>query len=373
MCNKSKPLLPDLQTALIQDDGGAPKLVEDVPLPALKPGTVIVRIVAVALNPADHKMGAAFPTPGAIIGMDFSGVVVQIHPETQTNFRIDDRVCGLVIGSNPSDPSNGAFAEYTRARADLLLRVPSHLSMEQAATLGVGLMTNALALWSAGGLALALESVPVSPESPAERPFPVLVYGGSTATGTLATQLLRLSGLDPVVTCSPQNFDLVGARGVSVPDGGAIDYVRPDVVDAIKRRTHGGKLKYAYDCIADPMSVAHCYAALGRTGGRYVSLEIVPEELHTRRAVQHRVVLCYEGLGEDVQLPSGYGCTADAGRLALGVKYFGIFQNLLDQGKLLTHPIQKLEGFRGIQQGLMALKSGSVSGKKLVATLTTHG
>lgn len=43
----------------------------------------------------------------------------------------------------------------------------------------------------------------------------MLVYGGSTATGTIATQLLELSGYDPIATCSPRNFDLVRSRGAS--------------------------------------------------------------------------------------------------------------------------------------------------------------
>jgi NADPH:quinone reductase-like Zn-dependent oxidoreductase len=320
----------------------------------------MVKTVAVALNPSDHKMGTTFPTPGAVIGMDFSGIVASIHPGTETDLHVGDRVCGMVHGSNPGDLTNGAFAEYVRVRPSLLLRVPGGLPMEQAASLGVGLMTNVMALWDPSALALT-----ATPESPAEKPFPVLVYGGSTATGTLATQLLQLSGLEPIATCSPRNFNLVHDRGA----GTTVDYMRPDVVEEIKTRA-GGRLKYAYDCIADPASVAHCYAALGRTGGRYVSLEMVPEELRTRRAVRAKVVLGYEGLGEDVLLSKGYESTADPEKLALAVKFFRVFQRLLDEGMLKTHPIRKLEGgLPGVVQGLQLLKSGSVSGEKLAVVL----
>lgn len=362
MSINSTPTLPDWQTALVQDDNGAPRLADRVPLPSLKAGTVIVKTFAVALNPSDYKMGATFPTPGAIVGMDFSGIVASIHPDTTTDLHVGDRVCGMVHGSNPTDPTNGAFAEYTRIRPELLLQVPPDLPMEQAATLGVGLMTNVMALWAEDALALS-----ATPESPAKKPLPVLVYGASTATGSLATQLIRLSGLEPIATCSPRNFDLVRARGVA--DGNVVDYIRPDVVDEVKKRS-GGKLKYAYDCVTDPASIAHCYAMIGRTGGRFVSLEMVPEELRTRQAVQHKVVLGYEGLGDDVSLSKGYESKADAGKLALAVKYFTVFQRLLDQGKLEAHPIQRIgDGLPGVLQGLKLLKSGSVSGKKLVAIL----
>ncbi|KAH9985176.1 chaperonin 10-like protein [Xylariaceae sp. FL0662B] len=139
--------LPDFQIAIIQDGNSAPKLADGVPLPVLRSGTVMVKTAAVALNPSDNKMGATFPTPGATIGMDFSGIIVEIHPGTETDLRIGNRVCGMIHPSNPSDPTNGAFGEYVRARPGLLLRVPRDMSVEQAATLGVGLVTNVLALW----------------------------------------------------------------------------------------------------------------------------------------------------------------------------------------------------------------------------------
>ncbi|KUI57981.1 Protein TOXD [Cytospora mali] len=203
LTNSTSPTLPISQTAIIQDENGNPKLANGVPLPTLRAGKVMVKTVATALNPSDYKMGAAFPTPGALVGMDFSGTIASIHPRTETDLQVGDRVCGMVHGSYPGDPSNGAFAAYVRVRPELLLRVPRALPMEEAATLGVGLMTNLLALWDPSALGLT-----ATPESPAagSSAFPVLVCGGSTATGTLAVQLLRLSGLDPIVTCGPTSW-----------------------------------------------------------------------------------------------------------------------------------------------------------------------
>ncbi|KAI1422848.1 GroES-like protein [Xylaria sp. FL1777] len=361
MTGNSPPAVPLKQAAIIQDEKGDPKLAHDVAVPRLEAGTMLVRTAAVALNPSDYKMGTAFPTPGSIVGMDFAGIIVSIHPRTETDLCIGDAVCGMVHGSNPASPENGAFAEYIRVRPELLLRVPQDLPMEQASTLGVGLITNIMALWDPSGLALE-----ATPDIPTEKPLPVLVYGGSTATGTLAIQLLHLSGLRPVTTCSPGNFDLVRARGAAA----ALDYVDPSVVDDI-RAFAGGKLKHAYDCIGDMSSAAHSYAAIGRTGGRYVTLEQVPEELlRTRRAVRNKFVRGYEVFGRDVPLSRGYECVADPAKLALAVRYLHVLQGLLDKGDLKTHPVQKLGGgLPGVLEGLKLLKSGSVSGKKLVVAL----
>ena len=65
-----------------------------------------------------------------------------------------------------------------------LARIPDFLTFEGAATLGVGVTTVGQALYMTLKLPL--------PTEPAKTPFPVLIYGGSTATGTLAIQYAKL-------------------------------------------------------------------------------------------------------------------------------------------------------------------------------------
>ena len=122
---------------------------------------------------------------------------------------------------------------------------------EQAATLGTALATCTLAFWSTDALPL----LPATPEQPAEQPLSVLVYGGSTATGSIAIQLLRLSGLDPIATCSPHNFPLVRSRGASA----VFDYTDLNIPSAIKKLT-GGQLKYFGGCcIMSLLSISSIY------------------------------------------------------------------------------------------------------------------
>jgi NADPH:quinone reductase-like Zn-dependent oxidoreductase len=178
--------VPATQVALIQNLEGTLILVKDAPVPKLSPGEVLVQVYAVGLNPTDYKMPAYFTTPGAVGGCDFAGVVAALHPNTSSRFRAGDPVCGAVHGSNPLDHSLGSFAHYVRVPADLLVRIPQALGWDAAAALGgVGHGTCALALWEC----LQLEG---SPEQPVREPTAVLVYGGSTATGTMAIQMLKL-------------------------------------------------------------------------------------------------------------------------------------------------------------------------------------
>lgn len=355
-------ILPLSQQAVVQDSSGKAKLAKDVPLPPLLPGTILVKTVAVAIQPCDYKMGKMCPSENAVIGTDFAGTVVSIHPDTETSLRHGDLICGFVHGSNTIDGQNGAFAQYLRAAADLVLCVPPEFSPEQAATLGTALATNCLALWDT----LRLKECP---ESIAAKPFPVLVYGGSTTVGTMAIQLLRLSGLEPITTCSPHNMNLVRSYGATA----VFDYSALDTALAIRELT-GGRLSHVLDCIADRESISCSYKAIGRVGGRYAGLERFPDEVRTivaqRRAVKPEFVMGLEAFGKRVELPGEYGRPASKERHQIVVRYFRMFQRLLNEGKLKPHPIQVIPGgLAGIVDGIQLLQKGVVSGKKLVAVV----
>lgn len=180
------PPLPSTQKAVIIHAPKQALLVRDAPIPRLRDGYILVRTHAVALNPTDWKHIDYLPSPGAIVGCDYAGVVEAIAPRGVTKaFAKGDRVAGFVHGSDAVEHENGAFAEYVVAKADLQLRVPERVSLEEAATLGVGVTTVGQALYQSLGLPLPTQPM----EKTAEM---LLVYGGSTATGTLAVQFAKL-------------------------------------------------------------------------------------------------------------------------------------------------------------------------------------
>lgn len=84
-----------------------------------------------------------------------------------------------------SSAEDGAFAEYALVHDGHLAKIPESLSFEETATLGVGITTVGQGLYMTINL-------PLPGEKPVEdAPF-LLVYGGSSATGTLAIQYAKL-------------------------------------------------------------------------------------------------------------------------------------------------------------------------------------
>jgi NADPH:quinone reductase-like Zn-dependent oxidoreductase len=179
--------IPTKQTALLANEDGSVRLSTDVAVTSLEDHMVLVKTHAVGLNPIDTKMKGPLAAPGTIAGMDFAGKVMAVGPHAATpgSVQVGDRVCGAVIGYSKPKPTVGAFAEVVGAEDIGLMRLPADWSYEQGATLGCAVSTIGLALFRS-------LNVPGTLDSPTDKPVDVLVYGGSTATGTMAIQLLTL-------------------------------------------------------------------------------------------------------------------------------------------------------------------------------------
>lgn len=171
------------QSAIVANENGQWIVWSDAPCPQPSPKEILVKTEAVAVNPSDTKMIGDFQTAGAILGTDYAGTVIAVGSEVTRDVQVGDRICGAAHGMNEFTPEKGAFGKFNVSNGDVWLKIPASMSTEAGASLSAGLSTASLALKYLG--------LP-TPYEPAERPFKVLVYGGSTATGTLAMQLLRL-------------------------------------------------------------------------------------------------------------------------------------------------------------------------------------
>lgn len=170
------------QRAVVINDNGEIVIWDDAPCPALAPDQFYMRTDAVAVNPSDAKMQGDFATPFGILGTDYAGKVIAVGSDVKV-IAVGDRICGAQHAMNARTPDCGAFRQYNVSAGGIWLKLPASMSTEGGASLGTGIST--------AGLAIKQLGLPL-PNAPLAKPVQVLVYGGSTATATLAMQLLRL-------------------------------------------------------------------------------------------------------------------------------------------------------------------------------------
>lgn len=169
--------------ALVAHGAKTASVDENVKIPSLRPDYVLVKTIAVALNPTDWKHIDFVQSP-ATIGCDFAGIVEDVGAEVQARWEKGDRVFGFAHGGNVVQPEDGAFGEFLVAKGATTMRVPDDMSFEEAATFGVGTVTVGQGMYQTLGLPF--------PDQPVEKAFPILIYGGSSATGALAVQYAKL-------------------------------------------------------------------------------------------------------------------------------------------------------------------------------------
>ncbi|KAJ5635547.1 enoyl reductase [Penicillium longicatenatum] len=350
---------PPSQRAVIIGTGEKVQIQDNIEIPQLQTGEFLIRTDAVAVNPSDTKMRGDFVTVGGILGTDYAGTVVALGPQVES-VKIGDRICGAQNAMNAKTPLRGSFGEYNISAGKVWLKLPASLSTEGGATLGAGIST--------AGLGIKLLQLPL-PDAPVDKSAYVLVYGGSTATATIAIQLLRLANLTPVVTCSPKNAARVKELGAEE----SFDYHDPDCASKIRSYTKNN-LRYALDCITTVESTKFCFAAIGRAGGRYVSLNPFAEHAATRATVKTDWVLGPSIFGDGSTWPAPYGRPPSEEIRAYGERLWNIAQKLVDEGKLQHHPVRVLEGgLDGIHAGLDLVRSGKLSGEKCVVRFGKYG
>lgn len=303
-----------------------------------------------AVNPTDWAHVDSLSDAGAVVGCDYAGVVVEVGKAVTKPFKKGDRVAGFSHGANTIQHQDGSFAEYIVAKGDVQIVIPDSLSFEEAATLGVGIATVGQSLYQ--GLQLAL------PRTPLSNPVPLLIYGGSTATGTLAIQFAKLSGYTVITTCSPRNFDLVKSRGADI----IFDYAEPGAASKIRELTND-KLTLVLDAIALESSAKFCGEALSSTGGRYAALLTIE---CPRSDVKSSFSLGYTIFGEAFDIGANH-IPASEEDFEFAKTWLSLVQSLFAEGKVKAHPYKVgKDGLKGTLEGMQLLKERKVSGEKLV-------
>lgn len=334
--------------------------IQQVPVPKLDDKFILVKTTAVALNPTDWKHIDFFNIAGARVGCDYAGTVLEVGAKVTKDFKKGDRVAGFVHGSNAKGHEDGGFAEVLRARGHVQIKIPDNVTDEEAATLGVGITTVGQALYQSLDLPL--------PGSGSTKSDYILIYGGSTATGALAIQYAKLSGLHVIATASPHNFEYLKSLGADA----VFDYKSSTCAKDIKEYTKD-TLKYVVDCISEGTSPDIAVAAMSSSGGIYTTLLPIPNEKvqAINSKVENKGTLAYTAFGAAFTMgPGEFPPMPENAKF--GAEFWELSRKLLAEGKVKVHKptVNKGgSGLKGVLEGLDLLRGGKVSGEKLVYTL----
>ena len=195
--------------AIVYRRYGGPEVLEYVDLPDPKPSqnSVVVRIKAAALNPADLAlqagsgegfMDAWFPV---IPGWDLAGVVERVGAGV-TEFAVGDHVMTYV---HHQILHHGAYAEKANVPVELLVRKPAALDWETAAALPLAGLTALRAIDHAlaGGAAGTM-----------------LIHGAAGGVGCIAAQLALACGARVLGAASSVHHPYLRALGITPVDRG---------------------------------------------------------------------------------------------------------------------------------------------------------
>jgi len=281
----------------------------EIDLPELKSGEVLIKVKASGLNFNSIWSSLAHPIDPfalisghvsrnprdidhnqdyAIFGSDASGIIIQVA-EDITQWREGDEVvvhCNVIDGTDPLveadgmisgtqsiwgyETNFGAFAEYTKVRETQLLRKPTRLTWEEAASLMLTLSTAYRMLISKNGAQIRAGET-------------VLSWGAAGGLGTYAIQLAKLAGATVVAIvsskekksiCENLGADFVIDRkaiGFSgfIDDDGNPDYIRWHKAKKILKKMGVGDVDVVFEHVGRETLGFSLYIA--RKGGRIVT------------------------------------------------------------------------------------------------------
>jgi NADPH2:quinone reductase len=180
--------------------------------PEPRSGEVLIRVAAAGINRPDllQRQGNYPPPAGAspILGLEVSGWIEKIGPETQTHFQVGDVVCALLAG--------GGYAEYCIAPVVQCLPVPAGVSIQDAAGIPETFFTVWSNVFERGRL--------VNGEK-------FLVHGGTSGIGTTAIQLAKAFGATVFTTAGS---DEKCSECLKLGADYAFNYKKTDFVQAIQ-------------------------------------------------------------------------------------------------------------------------------------------
>ncbi len=264
-----------MKAVVVTSPGGPEQLaVTEVPEPVPAAGEVLLDVAAAGVNRADvmQRMGHYPPPPGAPAwpGLECSGTVVAVG-EGVEGWSVGDEACALLSG--------GGYAERVAVPAGQLLPVPDGVDVVTAAALPEVACT----VWSNLVLVAGLRAGET-----------LLVHGGSSGIGTMATQVASALGVRVAVTAgSAAKLERCRELGAEV----LVNYREEDFVERVRAATEGRGADVVLDNMGakylarnvDVLAAGGRLVVIGLQGGRKAELDL--GALLAKRAAVHATSL----------------------------------------------------------------------------------
>jgi len=249
--------------------------VKEIDKPKIQKGEALIKISYAGICGTDlHIFEGNHPRAQAPLAMshEFSGIIEEINSE-QTDFKVGDRVvvnpllaCGQCLvckeGKIHLCPNlkligidrHGAFAEYTKADIERIIKVPDSLSLELAAL--------------AEPVAVAVHAVRKAQVSVGDK---IVVMGGGPI-GQLVAQTCKLNGASPVILSeiAPERIEFAQKMGLITANS------KDDTINKVKEliRKEGADIVFeavgvqsTYDYITDIVKPDGKIIAVGAASG----------------------------------------------------------------------------------------------------------
>lgn len=184
---------------------------QEVPVPTLEPGEVLVEVKAAGVNRADLlQTQGNYPVPAGaseILGLECAGVIVDAGDTGQT---VGQEVACLLTG--------GGYAQYVAVPEGQLMPIPEGYSFVEAASI----VEVACTVWSNIGMLAGLQK---------EDTF--LIHGGAGGIGTFAIQMGKALGVTVAVTAgSTEKLKTCKNLGADI----LINYKEEDFAEVLKNK-----------------------------------------------------------------------------------------------------------------------------------------
>ena len=285
---------------------------------------------------------------------DVSGVVAAVGSDVR-GFEVGDRIASLTAGFVTGNNDEGAFQEYSLARAEYTTLLPEDLDYRESAGLPQATNAAAMALYDALGLDLPDTASTALPELTSSSPI-FLVWGAASSVGAMAVQFARATGFEVYAVASAKNHAHLHSLGASV----TADYNDPSaesqLIDAAKKA--GKSILYSLETVGTAEVQERTLKVLSAAGAKKFG-HLLP-------------------VAEGVSVPEGISACQTHGDHMLTRRpdlgkwlYGGYLPKALREGTIKPClPAQVVEGgLEGLQDAMDLSKNG-VSGVKPIVLIT---